>query len=93
MSSDPGHTPKPKPLSAFERVDYKQNLPADCPFSGLSGWQWLCVDDSYEGFYDGSFGYNRYTSWWGALSVDDNFYGADGTRWKPTPPPDLQGGN
>lgn len=40
------------------------------------------MDDSYDGFYDGSYGYTRTTIWWGAKKVDDNFYGADGTRWE-----------
>lgn len=67
----------------MEKIDYKaSSLPQGCPFSDLYGWEWLCVDDSYDGFYDGSYGYARTTIWWGAKKVDDNFYGADDTRWE-----------
>lgn len=87
----------PQKLSAIDRVDYMTPLsgaiPDGCPFTGLSGWEFLCVEDNYEGYFQGTFGYNRTTIWWGAKSIDKNFYGQDGVRWEPYSPPAPDPGN
>lgn len=78
-------------MSAIDRVDYITPLsgaiPDGCPFTGLSAWQFLCVEDNYEGYFKGTFGYERTTVWWGAKVVDLNFYGQDGRRWEIYNPP------
>ena len=63
----------PQNISAIDKVDYiapEVSSINGCPFTGLSGWQWLCVEDNYEGYFDGTYGYNRTTVWWGAKVVD-----------------------
>lgn len=77
----------------MELVDYKvASLSAfGCPFP-LSGWEWLCVEDNYDGAYEGgTFAYQRNTIWWGAKKVDDNFYGDNDKRWVPYSPPPVSG--
>lgn len=79
-------------MSAIDKVDYitpnNGELPDGCPFTGLSAWEWLCVEDNYESYFKGTFGYTRTTVWWGAKKWDRNFYGSDGVRWDIYNPPD-----
>lgn len=85
-------TLSPQKLSAIDKVDYitpnDGKLPDDCPFTGLSAWEFICAEDDYEGYFNGTFGYNRTTVWWGAKKVDRNFYGNDADRWEVYNPPD-----
>lgn len=74
------------PANKFELIDHKlEQMPEGCPFGAGVGWQWLCVEDNWEGTYEnGQRHYNRTTVWWGAKQVDDNFYGDN--AWEPYSP-------